>query len=338
MTSLSNRFSFWIKALRIIPRIDKEEFKRLDFFSKWLILSRAAVLVITLIPCFIIAILAFLNNKFKLFDWIILSLGLLLVHALNNMLNDYTDYKKGVDKDNYFRARYGPHALEHNLLTEREFLKYVYLTGILALLVAIYFIYLKGLYALILVLIGSFFILFYTYPLKYIGLGELSVLIVWGPLMIGGGYYVITDEISISVILISFIYSLGATSVIMGKHIDKYEDDKSKGIKTFPVILGKEKARFINIIIVSLQYILVIYLVIVRAFNFTMLITLLGLIWFFKRFLRVYIMEKPKERPSAYPEEAWPLWYVAFAFDHNKKFGYLFVLGLLIETAFKILN
>jgi 1,4-dihydroxy-2-naphthoate octaprenyltransferase len=36
----------------------------------------------------------------------------------------------------------------------------------------------------------AFFVLFYTWPLKYIGLGEIAVLIVWGPLMIGGGYFV----------------------------------------------------------------------------------------------------------------------------------------------------
>src|SRR2546430_10339218 len=34
-------------------------------------------------------------------------------------------------------------------------------------------------------LAGAVFVLFYTYPLKYIGLGEVAVILVWGPLMIG---------------------------------------------------------------------------------------------------------------------------------------------------------
>jgi 1,4-dihydroxy-2-naphthoate octaprenyltransferase len=328
-------FSFWLKALRVIPRISKEEWNKLDFVSKWLVLSRSAVFVITLIPSFIVAIFAYLNNKFDFLNWLMLTIGLIFAHALNNMLNDFTDYVKGVDKDNYFRAQYGPHPLEHNLISKNEFFIYVLITAIIALIPAIYFIYLRGISALILVLIGSFFVLFYTYPLKYIGLGELSVLIVWGPLMIGGGYYVITNEWNIDVILMSFIYSLGATSVLFGKHIDKYEDDKSKGIRTFPVIIGKRNARILNIIIMALQYILTIYLVLIGFFKFTMLVVLIGLYWFFKNVLKVYLSEKPKERPSNYPDSVWPLWYVAFAFDHNKKFGYLFLIGLLLEMVLR---
>lgn len=39
-------------------------------------------------------------------------------------------------------------------------------------------------------LAGMFFLLFYTWPLKYIGMGEPTVVLVWGPLMIGGTYFV----------------------------------------------------------------------------------------------------------------------------------------------------
>ncbi|MEO0139867.1 MAG: prenyltransferase [candidate division WOR-3 bacterium] len=326
------KISFWIKALRVIPRIDKEEWDKLDFISKWLILTRAAVFVITLIPSFIVAILSYLNGKFDFINWFIFTVGIVSAHALNNMLNDLTDYLKGVDKDNYFRAQYGPHALEHGLTNKKEFFAYVVFTAFVALAVAVYFIYLRGISALLLVIAGSFFVLFYTYPLKYIGLGELSVLIVWGPLMIGGGYYVITNEWNLNVILTSFIYSLGATSVLMGKHIDKYEDDKSKKIHTLPVIIGKKNARLLNIALMSLQYIITVYMVLIGFFKITILVVLIGLYWFFKRTLKVYLSEKPKEKPKDYPDGVWPLWYVAFAFDHNKKFGYLFVLGLLLEV------
>ena len=53
-------FSFWLKALRVIPRINKEEWNKLDFVSKWLVLSRSAVFIITLIPSFIVAIFAYI--------------------------------------------------------------------------------------------------------------------------------------------------------------------------------------------------------------------------------------------------------------------------------------
>ncbi len=329
--------SFWIKALRVIPRIEKEEWQKLDVISKWLVLTRSAVFVITLIPSFVVGIYTFLNDKFNFLDWLLLTIGLIFAHAVNNMLNDFTDYIKGIDKDNYFRAKYGPHALEHGLLSKGEFFEYLIFTSLIALIIGIYFVYIKGLTALILLSIGSFFVLFYTFPLKYIGLGELSVLIVWGPLMIGGGYYIVANEWNWNVVLMSFIYSLGATSILMGKHIDKYEDDKAKKIYTLPVIIGKNNARILNIAIMALQYILTIYLVVIGFFKIVMLVVLIGLYWFIKRVLKVYLSEKPNECPENYPKSVWPLWYVAFAFDHNKKFGYLFLLGLLFELLFKIL-
>ncbi len=88
------------------------------------------------------------------------------------------------------------------------------------------------LWLLLLLGLGVFFVLFYTYPLKYIALGEISVLVVWGPLMIGGGYYVITGGWDWNVVIASLPYALGVTGVIFGKHIDKFEMDKAKRIHT----------------------------------------------------------------------------------------------------------
>ena len=45
--------------------------------------------------------------------------------------------------------------------------------------------------------------------------------------------------------------------------------------------------------------------------------------------LQVYRQPKPADRPAEYPADAWPLWFVAFAFLHNRRFGLLFLLGLI---------
>lgn len=330
--------AFWVKALRVIPRLERDEWDKLDIISKWLVLTRSAIFVITFIPSAIAGIYAYMDGKFNLLNWILLTLGLIFAHATNNMLNDFTDHIKGVDRENYFRARYGPHVLEHGFISNKGFFVYVVITGLIALSVAIYFIWLRGWPAFWLVLAGSFFVLFYTYPLKYIGLGEPSVLVVWGPLMIWGGYYAITGEWNPKVLIASFIYGLGPTGILFGKHIDKIEEDKKKGIRTLPVILGEIWAKRINLVIMFLPYVLVVYLVIVGFFKPTMLITLLGLYWYFSRFWKVYTSEKPTEPPPYYPKEAWPLWYVAFAFDQNKKFGYLFLLGLILEVILRALH
>ncbi len=110
--------------------------------------------------------------------------GFVFAHAGNNLLNDLVDWKKGVDKDNYFRNQYGTHPLL--VMEKSEFLAHLLFTGTIGLAVAMTLCYLKGMEVIILTVVGSFFLLFYTWPLKYIALGEISVFIVWGLLMIGG--------------------------------------------------------------------------------------------------------------------------------------------------------
>jgi 1,4-dihydroxy-2-naphthoate polyprenyltransferase len=326
--------AMWGKALRVIPRLSKDEWRALDLVSKWLVATRAAVLIITFISAAIAGILALRAGKFDLMLWLLLTVGLLLAHATNNLLNDLTDHIKGVDKDNYFRAQYGPQPLEHGLLTMRQVLVYAAVTGLIALLAGGYLVYLRGALGLILLGLGAFFVLFYTWPLKYIGLGELAVLVVWGPLMIGGGYFVITGVWDWNVVLAGLPYALGATTVIFGKHIDKCAADKEKRIHTLPVLLGERNARYAAIGMMALQYALVIYLVAIGYFTPALLIVLLALKTFTLVFA-VYRQPKPDQRPDAYPADTWPLWFVAFAFLHNRRFGLLFLLGLIGDLALR---
>ena len=268
----------WVKALQIIPKIDKAEWDRLDIISRWLISTRAAVLIMTFVSATIAGILAFGAGKFNLLYYLLLVIGLVFAHATNNLLNDLTDYDRGVDRDNYFRTQYGPQALEQGLMTRRELLTYAAVTGLIALAAGAYLVWLHGWLALALLAAGAFFVLFYTWPLKYIGLGEIAVILVWGPLMIGGGYFVITGQWDWNVALAGLPYALGPTTVIFGKHIDKLREDKAKGIHTLPVIIGEKAARYTVMAMMALQYLLVIALVITGFFTPAMLIVLLALI------------------------------------------------------------
>ena len=84
-------------------------------------------------------------------------------------------------------------------------------------------------------LIGVVLVFAYNWPLKHFGLGEPTVILVWGPLMVGGGYLSITQEWSWDVALASLPYAIGATIVLFGKHIDKIPWDKPRGVRTLPV-------------------------------------------------------------------------------------------------------
>ncbi len=112
--------AMWRKALRVIPRITKAEWNQLDVISKWLIATRAAVLIMTFLSAAIAGILAARDGQFDFAKWLLVALGLILAHALNNLLNDFTDYVRGVDQDNYYRAQYGPQPLPQFFSPEKE--------------------------------------------------------------------------------------------------------------------------------------------------------------------------------------------------------------------------
>jgi 1,4-dihydroxy-2-naphthoate polyprenyltransferase len=324
----------WGKALQVIPRLSKEEWDGLDIISRWLIATRAAVLIMTFISAAIAGIMALRVGEFKLLNWALLALGLILAHATNNLLNDLTDYLRGVDKDNYFRAQYGPQPLTHGFMSTRQSWLYAAVTGLLALAAGAALVAQWGWTALALLGAGAFFVLFYTFPLKYIGMGELAVLLVWGPLMIGGGYYVITGFWDWNVVLAGLPYALGVTGVIFGKHIDKLEGDKAKKIYTLPVLLGERSARLLLLGMTVLQYLLVFYLVITRFFTPAMLVVVLAYP-VLRMVAAVYLKVRPQEPPAEYPKDAWPLWYVSFAFIHNRRFGLLFLLGLIVDAVLR---
>src|SRR5439155_21691694 len=82
----------------------------------------------------------------------------------------------------------------------------------------------------------------YTAPplrLKKRGLGEADVLVVWGPLMVGGTYYPAVGHVPWQVVAASVPYGLLCTAVLMGKHVDKIPWDAAEGIRTMPVLLGE---------------------------------------------------------------------------------------------------
>lgn len=327
----------WVRALRGTARLDKAEWSRQGLFTRWLIASRSQVLIMTFISGAIAGLLALRAGRFDPLLWALTTLGLVLAHATNNILNDLTDYQRGVDHGNYIRAQYGPHPLEHGFTTPRGLFLYALVTGLLALAAGAYPVISRGPLAVAILLAGALALLFYTWPLKYLGLGELTVFVVWGPLMIGGGYYVITGTWDWNAVIAGIPYALGVTTVLLGKHVDKLDADRGKGVRTLPVLIGDLPARNLAVGMMALEYLVVAYLVAIGFFTPVMLVVALALptllsVW------KVYQTPHPAERPDFFPAEVWPLWFVAFAFRHNRTFGLWFLAGLAVEVALRALG
>jgi 1,4-dihydroxy-2-naphthoate octaprenyltransferase len=319
----------WLQALYTIPRVDPAA---VDPLSRWLILGRVSVVVMTAISAVIGGMLAARDDVFSWPLMILVALGLVLAHTGSNLVNDFWDFQHGIDTEDSPRANYGPHPLTGDSPNVREFAVVTVAILAAAAAIGIYLTAEAGIGVLAFALAGAFVLLFYSggpLPLKYFGLGEIGVFIVWGPLMVGGSYYVMAEELPLWVLLASVPYGLGVTTVLFGKHLDKLEFDSAKGIRTLPIVLGERLARHVTIALCLLMYAstagVAVWQEIWALFIVVGALPLLGLV------IRFYRRPKPKERPEGY--RGWPLWFVGAAFVHNRRFGMLFVAGLALQLA-----
>jgi 1,4-dihydroxy-2-naphthoate octaprenyltransferase len=283
------------------------------------------------------------DGNFSWIPFLILTLGLFIAHGTNNILNDYTDYSRGVDKDNYFRTQYGVHPLVQGFFTRKQQIRWFLVSGALASLAGIYALVATDFHPWVigLFIFGAIVLLAYTYPFKYWGLGEFAIFLIWGPILIGGVYLVMAlikggDLGNLwNVILAGVPYGLGVASINIGKHIDKHDDDKAKGVGTFPVRVGEAFARRVDQIALILIYAIILYLVFVpRYFTPVMLIVFLA----FKHALnaiRLLNNPRPAGPPPGYP--AWPTWFSAVTFFHNRQFGGWLILGLIVDTLLHVI-
>ncbi|MDP4788721.1 MAG: prenyltransferase [Haliea sp.] len=321
----------WAAALNGMPGVDSAQWAQLDPVARWLLACRASVLFMTLTAAMLGGLLAWRAGFFDPVLWLACATGLLFAHASNNLLNDYTDSRRGIDRDNYYRNQYGVHVLEDGLMSEAQFWRYFAFTAGVALALGLWLVTERSGPALALLLAGAFFVLFYTWPLKYIGLGEPSVLLVWGPLMVGGTYYIVSGQWSNEVAWLSLVFALGPTTVLFGKHIDKLSADHAKGVYTLPVLLGERRARQVTMALLFAQYALVLGLVLTQTFAWPLLLVGASLpsVW---RTLQPLRTAKPVSRPEKYSAELWPLWFSAACLRHTRHFTPLFLAGIVLDT------
>src|SRR2546422_2837940 len=307
--------------------------RAIDGLSRWLLITRACVFSMTLTSGLIGGLLAGATASSPRWGLFALALlGLVIAHAANNMINDYFDTIGGVDTAEYTRALYAPHPILSGLISTRGLIAAIAALNVVDLVILLVLVAARGWSVAAFALAGLFVSVFYVAPplrLKHHGLGEPGVFLVWGPLMIGGTYYVTAGTLPGWVWLASVPYALAVTTVLIGKHVDKYEQDKARGIHTLPVLLGREPSLRLNQGAMVAVYAIVLGLVVSGYLGVGVLIVAAALP-LLRQVLRAYSQPKPASPPPGY--RVWPLWYVSLAFYHNKLAGGLFVLGLALNA------
>jgi 1,4-dihydroxy-2-naphthoate octaprenyltransferase len=213
---------------------------------------------------------------------ILILAGVVFLHFSIDLLNDYWDYVKGIDKITK-RTKFsgGTGVLPTGLLKA----KHVYVVGLMFLvmgsLIGIYFILLRGPIVGVILGIAVFSVYTYSSKLVYRGLGETFV-VLKGALIVFGAYYVLTNSVEFVPFYNGIILGMLSGCVLFITSFPDFEADRSKGRKTLAISLGKDQALKLYPILLLSPYILLIFGVILNLIVIYSLICFISIPYLFK--------------------------------------------------------
>jgi 1,4-dihydroxy-2-naphthoate octaprenyltransferase len=218
ITTPRSRFSIWVQAIRV--------------FS----------LTASLIPVLVGAALSVGESSVA---WWMLPLAILAaesIHAGTNLVSDYFDFVHQVDKDYTFGSS---RVIVEGLLSARA----VFWGGMALLAVSagigLVFIAIRGWPILVIGVVGLLGGYFYTAKpvgLKYLALGDLSVFVLMGPLMVVGAYVVLTGQFHHRVLLVSLPIGCLVTAILHANNTRDIPHDLQAKVRTMANLLGHRGA------------------------------------------------------------------------------------------------
>lgn len=194
------------------------------------------------------------NATFGLFEAVLTFAGVAALHASVDLLNDYWDYKRGIDSaTKRTKMSGGTGVLPEGLLTPKS----VYRAGIAFLIIGSaigsYFVIVDGI--IIAVILGFAIISIYFYSTKIVdsGLAEFFVA-VKGTMIVLGTFFIQSNQIVVEAILGGIVVGILSSLVLFVASFPDHDADKSKGRKTLVILLGKQKASLIFWLFPAISY------------------------------------------------------------------------------------
>ncbi len=194
--------------------------------------------------------------KIDVLSVVLIVIGAVCAHISVNALNEYCDFKSGLD----FRTERTPFSGGSGALQERPDKAGTALaTGIISLVlcfaIGMYFVFTVGVLLLPLGLLGIALIVFYT---QWITKKPLVCLIApglaFGPLMVLGTHFVLTGSYSWTALLASLVPGFLVSDLLLLNQFPDVEADKSVGRNHLPILLGRKNVARIYIFFLAASY------------------------------------------------------------------------------------
>ncbi|NWJ77765.1 prenyltransferase [Marine Group I thaumarchaeote] len=243
--------------------------------SVWLRVIRVRFLLASIIAVSVgLAITWWHTGNISIFDAILTMCGVLALHASVDLLNDYWDFKRGIDTTTHrTKMSGGSGVLPEGLLKPAQ----VYAAGIAFLIIGtaigIYFIATDGVVIGIILAFAVISIYFYSTKIVDWGLAEVFVAIK-GSMIVMGTYFVQTSQITEQSVLAGIVIGVLSSLVLFITSFPDHDADKAKGRKTLVISLGMQKACSILWIFPAITYGITIIAVVFEIFPVFCLIIL----------------------------------------------------------------
>lgn len=230
----------------------------------WLLATRPWSFTMTAISVGVGGAIAALDGAFDVWLFVMTLIGAVCVHGATNLINDYFDYKSGVDRPGAPTTLYRPHPLVEGLISPKAVLVSSFVLYGVAALIGLYLLRLVGVGLLWFVGGGALASFFYTadpIKYKYFALGELSVFLMWGPVIVGGTYFVQRGSLSPEALFISLPFGMLVALVLLANNLRDIEYDSLVGIKTLGTLLGQRRTLWLYQGLIGLAYGAIILLI-----------------------------------------------------------------------------
>ncbi|MFA7325476.1 MAG: 1,4-dihydroxy-2-naphthoate octaprenyltransferase [Candidatus Kapaibacterium sp.] len=221
--------------------------------------------------------LAYFEGEILWYLFPVILIASILLHSGTNLVSEYFDLKKGVDKIDTFGSS---KVLVEELLSPKTVLRAGYISFALGFLLGMILVYVHGLPILYLGLIGIAGGIFYTgKPIgyKYIAMGDILVFFLMGPFMVVGTFFSLTGVFDWNVAIVSLPIGFLVTAILNANNIRDIKHDTEAKVKTFATILGINAAKKEYYFLVFGAYLSVIIMVLTGLLHFWTLLIIISL-------------------------------------------------------------
>ncbi|MFH1983818.1 MAG: 1,4-dihydroxy-2-naphthoate octaprenyltransferase [Pseudomonadota bacterium] len=229
----------------------------MNLYRNWFLASRPWSFSMTAISVGVGSAMAAIDGPFSWALFLLALTSAVFLHAATNLINDYYDVKNGIDTVASATAQYRPHPLVENLLPAEQVRWVAYGLFTIAAAIGLYLTAVSGQTVFWIGLIGLLAGLTYTAPpfkYKYVALGELSVFLMWGPLMVEGAFFVQRQTLSVMALWVSLPFGALVALVLLANNIRDIDHDRSRHIRTLAILFGRKGGLYCYLLLMVSAY------------------------------------------------------------------------------------